>query len=75
MVLQAQSTTKDYIGAEGDFIRRYIVERTNMAEIRPEEQSEKAESCQESLWNEIQLRGTKRHKNRIKSGQARLVDV
>ena len=23
------------------------------AEIRPEEQSEKAESCRENLWNEI----------------------
>ena len=27
-----------------------------MAEIRPEEQSEKTESCQEKLWNEIQLK-------------------
>ena len=35
----------------------YIVERTNKAEIKPEEQSEKAESCRESLWNEIQLKG------------------
>ena len=31
----------------------YIVERTNKAEIRPEEQGEKAESCRENLWNEI----------------------
>ena len=60
MVLSAQSTTKDYIRAEGDFHKRYI-ERTNKAEIRPEEQSEKAESCQENLWNEIQLKG---HKDR-----------
>ena len=36
---------------------RYIVERTNKAEIRPEEQSEKAESFGENLWNEIQLKG------------------
>ena len=39
------------------FIKRYIVERTNKAGLRPEEQSEKAESCQETLWNEIQLKG------------------
>ena len=35
------------------FIKRYIVERTSKAEIRPEGQSEKAESCRENLWNEI----------------------
>ena len=35
------------------FIKRYTVERTNKAEISPEEQSEKAESCRENLWNEI----------------------
>ena len=34
-------------------IKRYIVERPNKAEIRLEEESEKAESCQENLWNEI----------------------
>ena len=39
------------------FIKRYIVERTNKAEIRPEEQTEKAESCGENLCNEIQLKG------------------
>ena len=33
-------------------MQEYIVERINKAEIRPEEQSEKAESCQENLWNE-----------------------
>ena len=38
-------------------MKRYIVEWTNKAEIRPEEQSEKAESCRENLWNEIQLKG------------------
>ena len=33
-------------GLKKTFINRYnIVERTNKAEIRPEEQSEKAESC------------------------------
>ena len=29
-----------------------------MAEIRPEEQNEKAESYRENLWNEIQLTGS-----------------
>ena len=38
-------------------MNRYIADRTNEAEIRPEEQSENAESCQESLWNEMQLKG------------------
>ena len=39
------------------FVKKYIAERTNKAEIRPKEQSEKAESCRENLWNEIQLKG------------------
>ena len=43
--------------AEGDFIKRYTVERTNKAEIRQKEQGEKTESCRENLWNEIQLKG------------------
>ena len=43
-------------GLKETFINRYIVERTNMAEIRPKEQSEKTESCRENLWNEIQLK-------------------
>ena len=34
--------------AEETFIKRYIVKRTNKAEIRPEEQSEKTESCREN---------------------------
>ena len=45
------------LGLKETFIKRYMVERTNKAEIRPEEQSEKAESCRENLWNEIQLKG------------------
>ena len=44
-------------GLKETFEERHIVERTNRAEIRPEEQSEKSESCQENLWNEIQLKG------------------
>ena len=43
-------------------MKRYIVERTNNAEIRPEKQSEKVESCRENLWNEIQLKGPWRQK-------------
>ena len=61
------------------FIKRYIVERTNKAEIWPEEQSEKAENCRENLWTEIQLKGPRRQKHtqeqNKKSGQARLVYV
>ena len=53
----------DYIRAEGDFHNEiYIVERTNKTEIRPEERSEKMESCRENLWNEIQLKGPYRQK-------------
>ena len=43
-------------GMEETFIKRYVVERTNKAELRSEEQSEKADSCRENLWNEIQLK-------------------
>ena len=46
----------------GTFIKRNIVERTIKAEIRPEEQSKKAESCQENFWNEIQLKGPQRRR-------------
>ena len=44
-------------GLKETFIKRHIVERTNKVEIRPEEQSQKAESYRENLWNEIQLKG------------------
>ena len=37
------------------FKNRHIVERTKKAEIRPEDQSEKAERW-ENIWNNIQLR-------------------
>ena len=36
-------------------MKRYIVERTNKAELRPEQQSEKAKSCRENFWNEIRV--------------------
>ena len=42
-------------GLRETFIRD-VVERTNKAETRPEEQNEKAESCQENLWNAKQLK-------------------
>ena len=44
-------------GLMDTFLERYIAERTSRAEIRPDEQSEKAESSRENLWNEIQLKG------------------
>ena len=50
------------LGPKETFIKRHIVERTNKAEKRPEEQSEKTEICWESLWNEIQLKGPQRQK-------------
>ena len=39
---------------------RHMVGRT--AEVRPEKQSKKAESCSENLWNEIQLKEPQRQK-------------
>ena len=63
-------------GLKETFIKRYIVERTSKAEIRPGEQSEKAESCRGIYGMKYGLKGHKdrnRHKNRIKrNGQARL---
>ena len=43
-------------GLRETFTKTYVVERTVKAELRPEEQSEKAESCRVNLWNEIQLK-------------------
>ena len=43
-------------GLRGTFIKRYVVERTSKAEIRPEEQSEKVE-LSGGFVNEIQLKG------------------
>ena len=63
-------------------MKKCTVERTNKAEMKLEEQNEKAESSQEKLWIEMQLKGphkqkqTQGDKNRIKrSGQAQLVYV
>ena len=44
-------------GLKKTFIKRHMVDRTNKAEISPEEQSEKTESSPVNLWNEIQLKG------------------
>ena len=46
-------------GLRKTFMKRYnyTVERTQKAELRPEEQNEKVENCRENLWNEIQLKG------------------
>ena len=46
-------------GLKETFVKKYLTERTNKAEIRPKEQSEKAESCRENLWNEIVKRAIK----------------
>ena len=43
-------------------IKRYVVEKTNKVERRQEEQSEKAESFRENLWNEMRLKGPYRQK-------------
>ena len=40
-------------GLKETFLKRHIVEKTDKAEIRPEEQSEKAESCLKNLRNQF----------------------
>ena len=72
----AQLTSRDYIRAEGDFPKEIDswqdheeVERNIKTEITLEEQSEKAESCQENYVVKYSWKGHKvrnRHKNRIK---------
>ena len=49
-------------GLRETFIKRFIVDRTNNAKLRSEERNEKAESCRENLWNEVQLKGPERQK-------------
>ena len=44
-------------GLKETIVKRYIVERTNKAEIKPKEEREKAESCRENSGNETQLKG------------------
>ena len=45
-------------GLKQAFVKRYIAKRTNKAETRLEEHSEKEESCRENLWNEMKLKGS-----------------
>ena len=45
-------------GLRETFMKRYKVERTSEAEIRPEEHCEKTESGLKNLWDEVQLKGT-----------------
>ena len=56
-VIQPGQPQRITSGLRETFIKRYVVERTNKTEIKREEQSEKAESCWENLWNEMQLKG------------------
>ena len=49
MVFWAQATTGDYVRLKDTFIQRYINERTDKAETRPEEQSEKIELSEEFM--------------------------
>ena len=44
-------------GLKETLIKRYVSERTNKVEIRPEELSEKMDSCRENSRNEIKLKG------------------
>ena len=53
------------------FVKVYILERTNKAKTKPEEQSEKAESCRDNLWNAIQLKGPLRQKQTKKKKQSK----
>ena len=43
-------------GLKVTFKKRFVAEKTSKAEIRPEEQSEKADFSRENLWNETQLK-------------------
>ena len=52
---QPQRTTSG-LGLKETSKKRCIVERTNKAELKPEVQSQKAESCRENLWKTIQLK-------------------
>ena len=51
------------------FIKRHIVERTNKAEVRPEEQSEKTESYRENIYVCVEReRGRERESGRKGEG-------
>ena len=46
------------LGLKQTFIKRYIVERTNKADIKPEERSQRTESSRENLWKNTVERAT-----------------
>ena len=54
---EASQPLKITSGLKETFIKRYTVGRTNKAEIRLEEQSQKTEICRENLWKEMRLKG------------------
>ena len=50
--------SKRWESTPSDFLfKKYIIEKTNEAEMISEERSEKAERSRENVWNEIQLKG------------------
>ena len=51
-------------GLKETFIKKYTVDMTHQAELRPKEQSKNVESCRENLRNEIQLKGTSKIRSR-----------
>ena len=66
MVFWVQATTGDYVRLKDTFIQRYINERTDKAETRPEEQSEKTELSGEFMeWNTAE-RAIKAEENKKK---------
>ena len=80
LVLQVQSTTKKYMpGLRETFTKGHTVERTNKAEVRPEEECEEGRGVGRIYGTKYSSKGHKdrnRHTNRItRSGQARLVYV
>ena len=52
--------------AEGDFHKEIQLKGINKAEIRPEEQSKKAEGCRKTLWNEMQLKDSAYGRQKLK---------
>ena len=70
MCFKPSQLQKIISGLRKSFIKRNIVERTSKAEIRLEEQSEKAESCRENSWNEIRLKGAIKTETDTRTGGA-----
>ena len=56
-VLSPDNPLRITSGLMETLIKRQIVERTNKPGIRPAKLGQKADSCRENLWNEIQLKG------------------